>query len=118
MLRASWSSSRGSSTGAASRSSTASRSFGSETSRTALHPAEEARQHLPVRVPYVTSVEPRWSPMLQFLDEPEHRVFTNLPGNSITGRTEPYVCVAPVLNFYLLSEKRAAEIGEPWVLGT
>ena len=56
--------------------------------------------------------------MLQFLDQPEHQVFANLPGNSSVGNTEPYVCIAPVLNFYLLSEQRAAEIGEPWVLGS
>ena len=56
--------------------------------------------------------------MLQFLDQPEREVFAKLPGDSSIGRTEPYVCIAPVLNFYLLSEQRAAEIGEPWVLGT
>ena len=56
--------------------------------------------------------------MLQFLDQPEHEVFANLPGNSSIGRTEPYVCIAPVLNFYMLSEQRAAEMGGPWVLGS
>jgi hypothetical protein len=69
-------------------------------------------------VPYVSTVESRWSPILQFLDQPGHEVFVNLPGNSSIGRGEPYVCIAPVLNFYLLSEQRAAGTGEPWVLGT
>lgn len=56
--------------------------------------------------------------MVQFLDQPGHQVFSHLTESSRVGRTKPYVCIAPVLNFYLLNEQRAAEIGEPWVLGT